>query len=249
MTLPAALEPYRRQIEQTVRDCVDIRVVPGLRPDPWSSRFGGTPYLELGDEYPRNPAGHPLYLLAQVNFGEIPPLSGFPRQGLLQFFIADDDLYGLDFDRPLRQSGFRVRYYPSTRTQGLVKEFPFLKRSENLPVNGCYAVSFARRRAPVTPSDFRFQSMLPDIAEDDDLLELYEQAFPEMGHRLGGYPSFTQWDPREGELEEFELLLQIDTDDDGDIMWGDAGVGAFFIKPEDLAESDFSSVLYNWDCG
>lgn len=248
-TLPAELEPHRKAIAATLRPCVDVRVVPGLRPDPWSSRFGGTPYLQQGDEYPRNAAGVPLHLLAQINFAEAPALDGFPRHGLLQFFISDDDLYGLDFDHPLRQTGFRVRYCAAPRRRDLVKDFRFLQRSDSLPVNGCYAVSFARRLAPVTPSDFRFQRLLPDIANEDALVELYEETFPEIGHRLGGYPSFTQWDPREGDMEDFELLLQVDTDDDADIMWGDAGVGGFFVRPDDLAGLDFQQVLYNWDCG
>ncbi|MBO7381562.1 MAG: DUF1963 domain-containing protein, partial [Neisseriaceae bacterium] len=32
------------------------------------------------------------------------------------------------------------------------------------------------------------------------------------------------------------------------IMWGDAGVGNFFITADDLKKRDFSRVLYNWDC-
>ena len=31
-------------------------------------------------------------------------------------------------------------------------------------------------------------------------------------------------------------------------MWGDCGVGNFFINAEDLKRLDFSNVLYNWDC-
>ena len=43
-----------------------------------------------------------------------------------------------------------------------------------------------------------------------------------------------------------ELLLQLDSDDQ--MMWGDVGVGGFFIAPEDLAKADFSRVMYTWDC-
>ncbi len=32
------------------------------------------------------------------------------------------------------------------------------------------------------------------------------------------------------------------------ILWGDAGVGNFFINREDLKRRDFSKILYNWDC-
>ena len=42
------------------------------------------------------------------------------------------------------------------------------------------------------------------------------------------------------------LLFQLDTVED--IMWGDSGVGNFFIREEDLKNRDFTRVLYNWDC-
>jgi uncharacterized protein YwqG len=64
------------------------------------------------------------------------------------------------------------------------------------------------------------------------------------GHKLGGYPTFTQTDPRGS--DRFELLLQLDSDDA--MMWGDAGVAGFFIAPGDLARADFSRVMYHWDC-
>ncbi len=44
------------------------------------------------------------------------------------------------------------------------------------------------------------------------------------------------------------LLMQIDTDDSLNIMWGDSGVANFFIRKEDLLNLDFSNVIYNWDC-
>jgi uncharacterized protein YwqG len=33
-----------------------------------------------------------------------------------------------------------------------------------------------------------------------------------------------------------------------DILWGDTGVGNFFIDESALRQLDFSKVLYNWDC-
>ena len=71
-----------------------------------------------------------------------------------------------------------------------------------------------------------------------------------QGSKLGGYPFFTQEDPRTyGDYPTFDtLLLQIDTDDELDIMWGDSGVANFFIALEDLKKRNFSKVLYNWDC-
>ena len=76
-------------------------------------------------------------------------------------------------------------------------------------------------------------------------------------HQLGGYPYFTQEDPRNGTAyEDLDVLLfQMDSDmrtrDEGGgdlVMWGDCGVANFFINREALKKRDFSRVCYNWDC-
>ena len=72
-------------------------------------------------------------------------------------------------------------------------------------------------------------------------------------HQVFGYPLFTQYDPRyDGRTAEFDtLLLQVDSDGapaHPRCMWGDVGIGNFFINGEALSRGDFSNVLYNWDC-
>ena len=55
--------------------------------------------------------GAPLYLLAQINFEQIPHIKDFPEKGLLQIFISGyDGVYGLDFDNEYSQSGWCLRY-------------------------------------------------------------------------------------------------------------------------------------------
>lgn len=82
----------------------------------------------------------------------------------------------------------------------------------------------------------------------------YQPGWQPAYHQLGGYPYFTQEDPRNGtEYEDLDVLLfQLDTDggkEVGDlVMWGDSGVCNFFISREALKRRDFSRVCYNWDC-
>lgn len=105
----------------------------------------------------------------------------------------------------------------------------------------------------VLPSDFQFGRYAGMDAFDyfeqfDD--EVYDEYTANaFGHKIGGYASFTQEDPRSYSHQNHTiLLLQIDSDDDIDSMWGDVGIANFFIRPEDLKKKDFSNVLYNWDC-
>ena len=73
-------------------------------------------------------------------------------------------------------------------------------------------------------------------------------------HQLGGYPDFTQYDPRPGKYDDLDVLLfQLDSDYDGQrkkytVLWGDSGVANFFISRDALRRRDFSRVCYNWDC-
>ena len=108
-------------------------------------------------------------------------------------------------------------------------------------------------------TDKEFYRILWDSLEPifDENEESYE--FVMSGSRVLGYPFFTQSDPREvqGKYSGYDiLLLQLDSEDrklsddsyDWMVMWGDCGVGNFFIRKEDLLNKDFSHVLYNWDC-
>ena len=63
---------------------------------PTASKFGGLPYWTRGEEYPKDENGNPLYLLAQINFADVPHIPDYPTHGLLQIFIANDDQYGWD---------------------------------------------------------------------------------------------------------------------------------------------------------
>ena len=93
-----------------------------------------------------------------------------------------------------------------------------------------------------------------DFLEDDDcdrLGDLLNEG-GYMSSMVLGYPFFTQSDPRgEDTIADFDtLLLQIDStcDTPSTVMWGDSGVGNFFINGAALARGDFSRVLFNWDC-
>lgn len=120
--------PYHGSILAAAKPCADIALVPADTLAPWQSKLGGLPYLPQGTDYPHDPQGRPLYLLAQINFADTPPLPDFPRQGILQFFIAKNGLWGMDYHRPERQGGFCVRYYADAETNpaALVSDFSFL---------------------------------------------------------------------------------------------------------------------------
>ncbi|MDO4696916.1 MAG: YwqG family protein [Neisseria sp.] len=323
-SLPLELQTIWQKTEKPFVRIITERARAPLPPT--ASKFGGVPYMPYGSAYPEC-RGEPLYLLAQINFAEVRRATGslvsvgnavLPEQGVLQIFIAGNDLYGLDFDRPYPQKGstYQVCFYehdglpedasaaararnifeslfrrnrqaetgfPNNRTEGGL--FSFVKslfqqpgRPEVaasglqtageavLPLYGEYALYFERDSAGLSSSDEvegrrwfgeeGFWAYCERLAADDEEAERIFNGFgeiaPMFGHQLFGYPSFTQFDVRDADSKEV-LLLQIGSEyDDGGlsgIMWGDAGIGNFFIAPEDLAAKRFDRLRYHWDCG
>lgn len=259
----AFLAPHRERLEATRRPTMRIALEPLPGDALTTSKVGGRAWWPADEPPPRGPDGRPLALLAQIAFAELPePLPGYPREGLLQLFVADDDLYGAAFDGgdpetvQAEQRGFRVAYWPDLEREaaGLpVVASGSLPHDPGVPRR----MRFERADETMRSGDYRFRSLLgaefhaavEDFAVarglDADLLaEALHGRLSGQGHKLGGYPFFTQTDPRTG--GERELLLQLDSDDA--MMWGDSGVGHFFIAPDDLARADFGDVLYNWDC-
>lgn len=257
--LPPELELYRSRIETTFKPYVKISAKKDASLSLWQSKFRGLPYLPKSQQYPKGSNGRPLFLLAQINFEEIPKLEPFPTKGILQFYIADDDLYGLDFDDMTSQENFRVLFFPEiTKDESrLLTDFDFLPSFDYAPVSDPCSLTFAQHFEPISAVDYQFEQKIFDDSPPEPreklfaIWDIYAETFPSNGHKLGGYPDFTQSDPRGYDKyygRGFNLLLQIDSDDKANIMWGDVGIGNFFIREGDLKKSDFSTILYSWDC-
>ena len=258
--LSPELETYKDKIEATIKPYIEIKLTDNNKPTWWQSKFGGLPYIPKGFEYPKSFANEYLYLLAQINFAEVPHLEYFPDKGILQFYItADEEFYGADFDHPKTQDRFRVIYFADgdLKEDNLVTDFSFLPSITNkwvMPFQGCCQVTFSKKLAPISPGDYQFD-LFPLYEKDyQEIAEEYWDKFSIDKHKIGGYPDFTQNDPREfcdRDEEPSILLFQIDSDDSKtiNICWGDVGIANFFIKKAHLKKLDFSDVLYNWDCG
>jgi uncharacterized protein YwqG len=258
-TLTPEQAAYRSQVKASALPSVHIEASPAGNLFLFDSKFGGLPYWPVSRPYPTGSDGKPLFLLAQLNFSQIPSLEGYPDKGLLQFYVAANDLYGADFDNPTDQKDFRVVYWDDLQ-QMPVEDFRFLTaqpRDSAVPVAEEMQLRFSLQTDYVSYEDVRYELFVKDdlpvsnpspegqSAEEDAFLDDVDNG----GHKIGGYAFFTQNDPRnmDSEYANWILLLQIDSQDNS-ILWGDVGVGNFFIHPDALARKDFSNVLYNWDC-
>lgn len=252
----AVAEEIRRE---TLIDTVSITLV-NSKPSIFDSKAGGIPYIPHDAQLPRDSFNRQLCLLVQIDCAKLYNLTDFPHSGLLQFFIAPDDICGLEDEK-----GYAVIYHENvdmTVTEDECKskiETVSEDFTDCFPVMGEFGMEFKAEKMPMTESDYRFErilfeklnSRLTNCVDTGDWIDTFRDMLGDGGHRAGGYPIFTQYDPRDENDDRSVLLLQLDSDFSNGcdrVMWGDCGVGNFFINRDDLKKRDFSKVLYNWDC-
>lgn len=261
--------------KQTAQTAIKIKIKEADNLPLTASKFGGVPYWLPETPYPVDKQGNKLLLLAQINFSEMPPLPDFPTTGLLQFLMTHN-VYEMNFyDNPTRQDDWRVVYHAEINpaideSSVLALNIPYAPQifdeedDGGFPVDTQYRLSFEPAEIRIGTECIGFDKALKNAAKEagiklnkNDLSDLEvlfgEKAWEKIKQHtvenlIGGYPDFTQTDPRDERKykKHSVLLLQIESDEG--IMWGDCGVGNFFIRPDDLRKKDFSKVLFHWDC-
>ncbi len=207
--------------------------------------------------------GRPLALVAVLDLSE---LAGFespvnlPSEGVLNFFFdADDQPWGFD---PADANGWAV----------LLAEVG--RASEREAPDGLDPFDLV----PLEPVAVRSmpsweESVAADLTEDE-LSALEDPPSDALGstrHRVGGWPDLIQapfWlecqlassgigpdrsqEARTrdvvGGASDWQLLMQIDSDEDAGFMWGDVGRLYFSIRRQDLAEQRFDRVWLTLQC-
>lgn len=241
------------------------------------SYFGGRPPLSPHYAWPtRN--GRPLSFLACMDCSELPrsaDLDWLPDSGLLLFFYdLQEQPCGFD---PKDRGGSATVYVPATevRDRSLFASPPTpLPADSVLPQR---YVAFQLSKLPPSWETPELKAVgLTDGEMDlfmDQRAALYGQ---QPHHQIGGFADPVQnpemdeecqlvthglycgdatgySDPRAAELKksagEWSLLFQMDTDDDLNIMWGDAGMIYFWVRRDDARNLKFDSTWVILQCG
>ena len=262
ISLPKQLEEFRNILEQSAVEYMKI-IVLDEAPCLTNSKLGGLPYLPNGASQPRDGAGEYMILLAQINFSEAAFPIPFPQEGMLQIFLSPSIYQGsLGINGCVSPNHFKIRYYPKVTTDDFITDFSYLQNTSfgyhpltsQCPIDHELSLAFFRDIEPISATDYRLDHFIPmELAEqftkseEQPFDEVYLQHFSSAEHKIGGYPYFIDEDPRANgtSLQKYDtLLLQIVSNDDQGIMWGDSGVVKFFIPRKKLEECDFSDILF-----
>jgi len=233
---------------------------------PGQTKFGGLPDLPVNTPWPTM-NGTPMEFIAQIQLADAHPYDSthtLPEQGLLSFFYdATQQTFGAD---PNDRAGVRVFYF--TQPSATLKRIDV---PPDLPPAGrsrVCSVTFGNALTLALQPNLEVASLQWTDADQ----ERYDEALQQLAgapshpiHRLLGHPDTIQDDMRmECQLaangvadpgsapdqvakltpgaNDWILLLQVDSDPDVGMRWGNAGMLYFWIRRQDLANRQFDHV-------
>ncbi len=237
-----------------------------------ASRFGGVPDLPVGFVWPTY-QGRPHAFLAQIRLSDVPATDalGLPATGWLAFFYELES-FSWGFD-PEDRGCSHVAYFDLPPNL-LQRTPPPAGADEGATFHAC-ALSFAERVDLPDAGDFVTAAVFERMTESERSAygEVCSSTAPSSYHHLGGQPQLIQNDMRlecqlasngfnagtpegyeEGEellpgAADWELLLQVDTDDTPEWMWGDVGRLYFWLRKQDRIERRFDRSWLVLQCG
>ena len=236
---------------------------PGIR-----SRLRGLPDLPQSAEWPRTD-DVPLAFIAQIDLAETRSgaMESLPADGMLSFFYeaAEQGAWGFD---PADRDKFAVIF---TTDPGSERQAP-----SDLPSECRFPMRSLRPSVETTYAPWESRA-ISELGLTRDEMSRYAEALAferPTAHRLLGHPDMIQGemqlecqlasnglyvgnpqgyeDPRVAELEtgadDWMLLLQVDSDDAAQMMWGDVGRLYYWIRKQDLAARRFEQAWMVLQC-
>ncbi len=212
----------------------------------------------------------PLSFIAQINLSEIAQFdieNLLPQNGMLYFFYASEqDAWGFDFKE---KNKFKILYFDGDLTTLKRIEFPAdLKNSRFKP-------SSLNVKQEISLPSYN-HNLYDDLNFTDDEIDKFYNKVYEDGilNKLLGYADNIQNemelecelvtnglycgdqtgynDPKAKALEpnaiNWRLLLQIDSNQENEMMWGDCGRLYFWIKKNDLKNKQFDNSWFILQC-
>jgi uncharacterized protein YwqG len=239
------------------------------------TRLGGQPNLPSTFEWP-SWREEPLAFVAQVDLAALPQIPGLtlPRNGALFFFFeGGENAWGF---RPDDRGSSCVLFTPDPLNRFPLRSLPE-SLPRHLRFKGV-GLSVAPIQLTIPgDGDTVVKQLSLTRDERNAYLDFQEQwNTDKVGtiHRVGGYPDCVQGDPKlEAHLvshglycgdpsgyelgrkqglsagsSEWDLLLQVDSEEKAGMIWGDVGRIYFLIHNQDLAQRRFDKTWLVFQC-
>ncbi|MCP5008117.1 MAG: DUF1963 domain-containing protein [Planctomycetes bacterium] len=238
------------------------------------SKIGGLPNLPDGLEWPTW-KDKPQNFLCQIDLSEIPDelkQHSLPKKGILYFFNnQEQDTWGFD---PKDKGSWAVLYSQdsgkdaplSQRPDSLLDDFVYKEKH----------IQFESIKTYPSWEDGKINTIELNDKQFDEYNDLCQGVYNYLPtHQMFGFPSPVQgsdmdlecqlasngiycgdgkgYESKEAKILEARrrdwiLLLQIDTDDESEMMWGDCGMLYFWIRKQDIKSMEFNNCWMILQC-
>lgn len=255
--------PYAKNVIK-----IDYQLQADIKIPKGTSKLGGKPDLPKGMRWVRNKNNQkPLSFVAQINFAEIHAYDldhQLPDHGILYLFYdfnADALPWGYD---PKDNAEFQVIYHDGSNEELIRKEPPIDMKVDGLFKSAVLSYT-TELELPDYNSDFRYIAELNEEQYDryyDLRNEIRQLPFKNklLGHSdclLRGmelqcelvrrginakrYKLYESDDKQSilDEIPKWQCVLQIVTNEDLGMLWGDEGIIFVWMKDEDLKQRNF----------
>lgn len=201
-----------------------------------------------------------------------------PADGRLLFFYFDGSYNNfaetVGYFEPASLVGARMIHVPAGTPSHPRQAPEELQVLPQIPFAGQEVVTFPNfehpdLRAAFEATDVDYKEWIEHPVCADAFTEEISGRHHGVQHQIGGYANNIQapvemeaaWgvlggdvkaiDPAEAAVEaaRWRPLFQVDSDDDLDVMWGDAGILYWLARPEDLNAGDLTQATFTWQCG
>lgn len=215
-------------VKPLIRQTTKLEIQPASRPPENSqleSHFGGHPYFEKGEQWPKGKKGKHLDFIFQV-FNS--PELELPKSiELVQFFYDWEE-----FPWDTENDGWLVKIYGKVKKESI----EFIAKPIELDKSKFCKLEF---KPTQTLPDWEGidlfgnnASKLSCVLNEDEPWDSYDQIVTKLigeqdyQSQLGGYPKWVQGEstPKDNEGNAMRLLFQIDSEDSAGLMWGDVGL-------------------------
>ncbi len=253
----------RDAIHNIVRPAILLRTKksPEAKIPPGSTKIGGRPDLPAATPWPSYRDGKPLAFLAQIDFGEIAklttPIEGLPSDGLLSLFsvwgwmdegAGDPQTPSDETERTQEDHGWTVALHTPPRAK--------LERLKTPRGVNAFPAAAVEPTAILSLPNHRLEPPLAALGWTDEEFERFDEMqsryrLIQMSHflgssdslashhLLGGYALFQQQFPEEVVEKGLPMLLQIGTDRNSKMGWGDGGELTFYADAKALSSGRF----------
>jgi uncharacterized protein YwqG len=253
---------HRKEIRKIARPAVLLRTKksPEAKIPLGATKIGGRPDLPAKSEWPAYWDGKPLAFLAQIDLAGIAklgtPIKGLPSEGLLSVFSVWGWMEDGDGDPRTpndggeEQIGWTVALHtPPTKLERLQTPRD-VNSFKAAAVGPALILSLPNHRVepPLAALDWtadeyqRFDGMQSDYRSIQMGYWLKNSDTFASHHLLGGYALFQQQFPEEVLEKELAMFLQIGTDGNSQMGWGDGGELTFYADAKALAKGRFERI-------